>query len=150
MADIKNRISEDIKTAMRGRDKDRLGVLRMIAAALKQREVDERIELDDVQILAVLEKKIKQHRDSIEQFKAAGRDDLVKKETFELEIAQEYMPAQLGETEVNQLIADAIRESGASTIKDMGKVMSMLKPAVQGRTDMGKLSNLVKQQLSAS
>ncbi|OGT33855.1 MAG: glutamyl-tRNA amidotransferase [Gammaproteobacteria bacterium RBG_16_51_14] len=147
MADLKARITEDSKTAMRSRDKDRLSVLRMILAAIKQVEVDERITLDDARTLAVLEKKAKQHRDSIEQFQAAGRDDLVSKETFELGIVQEYMPAPLGEAEINQLIASAIRESGAATIKDMGKIMALLKPKVQGRTDMGKLSNLVKQQL---
>lgn len=147
MADLKARINEDVKAAMRSRDKDRLLVLRMIQAAIKQREVDERIELDDTQVLAVLDKKAKQHRDSIEQFQKAGREDLVSKETFELAIVLQYMPTQLSEAEINQLIEDAIKETGASSIKDMGKVMGLLKPKVQGRTDMGKLSGLVKQQL---
>ena len=147
MADLKARINEDVKAAMRSRDKDRLLVLRMIQAAIKQREVDERIELDDTQVLAVLDKKAKQHRDSIEQFQKAGREDLVSKETFELAIVLQYMPSQLSEAEINQLIEDAIKETGASSIKDMGKVMGLLKPKVQGRTDMGKLSGLVKQQL---
>ena len=147
MADLKARINEDVKAAMRSRDKDRLLVLRMIQAAIKQREVDERIELDDTQVLAVLDKKAKQHRDSIEQFQKAGREDLVSKETFELAIVLQYMPSQLSEAEINQLIEDAIKDTGASSIKDMGKVMGLLKPKVQGRTDMGKLSGLVKQQL---
>ncbi len=147
MADLKARINEDVKAAMRSKDKDRLLVLRMIQAAIKQREVDERIELDDTQVLAVLDKKAKQHRDSIEQFQKAGREDLVSKETFELAIVLQYMPTQLSEAEINQLIEDAIKETGASSIKDMGKVMGLLKPKVQGRTDMGKLSGLVKQQL---
>ncbi len=147
MADLKARISEDVKAAMRSKDKDRLLVLRMIQAAIKQREVDERIELDDTQVLAVLDKKAKQHRDSIEQFHKAGREDLVSKETFELAIVLQYMPTQLCEAEINQLVEDAIKEAGASSIKDMGKVMGLLKPKVQGRTDMGKLSGLVKQQL---
>jgi len=147
MADLKARINEDVKAAMRSKDKDRLLVLRMIQAAIKQREVDERIELDDTQVLAVLDKKAKQHRDSIEQFQKAGREDLVSKETFELDTVLQYMPTQLSETEINQLIEDALKEAGASSIKDMGKVMGLLKPKVQGRTDMGKLSGLVKQKL---
>jgi uncharacterized protein YqeY len=147
MADLKARINEDIKAAMRSKAKDRLLVLRMIQAAIKQKEVDERIELDDTQVLAVLDKKAKQHRDSIEQFQKAGREDLVSKETFELDIVLQYMPTQLSEAEINQLIENAIKEAGASSIKDMGRVMGLLKPKVQGRTDMGKLSGLVKQQL---
>lgn len=133
---------------MRNRDKERLAVLRMIRAAIKQREVDERIELDDTQTLVVLDKKAKQHRDSIEQFQNAGREDLVAKETFELEILLQYMPTPLSEAEIEHLIEAAINESGAKTIQDMGRVMGLLKPKVQGRTDMGKLSAQVKQQLS--
>jgi uncharacterized protein YqeY len=148
MADLKARINEDVKAAMRSKDKERLLVLRMIQAAIKQKEVDERIDLDDTQVLAVLDKKAKQHRDSIEQFQKAGRDDLVSRETFELDIVLQYMPAQLSEAEIIQLIEDAVKETGASSIKDMGKVMGLLKPKVQGRTDMGKLSGLVKQQIS--
>lgn len=148
MADIKSRITEDVKVAMRNRDKERLAVLRMIRAAIKQREVDERIELDDTQTLVVLDKKAKQHRDSIEQFQNAGREDLVAKETFELEILLQYMPTPLSEAEIEHLIEAAINESGAKTIQDMGRVMGLLKPKVQGRTDMGKLSARVKQQLS--
>ncbi|MEE8320260.1 MAG: GatB/YqeY domain-containing protein [Gammaproteobacteria bacterium] len=147
MADLKSRITEDVKVAMRNKDKERLVVLRMIQAAIKQREVDERIELDDIQTLVVLDKKAKQHRDSIEQFQKAGREDLVAKETFELEILLQYMPTPLSEAEIGQLIETAIKGSGAKTIQDMGTVMGLLKPKVQGRTDMGKLSALVKQQL---
>jgi uncharacterized protein YqeY len=147
MADLKSRITEDVKVAMRNKDKERLVVLRMIQAAIKQREVDERIELDDIQTLVVLDKKAKQHRDSIEQFQKAGREDLVAKETFELEILLQYMPTPLSEAEIGQLIETAIKGSGAKTIQDMGTVMGLLKPKVQGRTDMGKLSAQVKQQL---
>jgi len=133
---------------MRNKDKERLAVLRMIQAAIKQREVDERIELDDTETLVVLDKKAKQHRDSIKQFQKAGREDLVAKETFELEILLQYMPTPLNEAEIEQLIEAAIKESGAKTIQDMGRVMGLLKPKVQGRADMGKLSAQVKQQLS--
>lgn len=132
---------------MRSKDKDRLGVLRLIMAAFKQKEVDERIELDDAMVLAIMDKMTKQIRDSIQQFEQAGRDDLVKKEKFELEIIQEYLPTQLNEDEIKQLIAESITESGAESVKDMGKVMSILKPRLQGRADMGQVSALVKQQL---
>lgn len=137
-----------MKAAMRTRDKERLSALRMILAAVKQKEVDERVELDDPQILAVLDKMAKQHRDSISQYELAGRDDLVKKETTELEIVQSYLPEPLDEDEIKQLIRSAIEETGASTIKDMGKVMGILKPRLQGRADMGEVSALVKKQLS--
>ena len=132
---------------MRNKDKDRLGVLRLITAAFKQKEVDDRIELDDAMVLAIMDKMTKQIRDSIQQFEQAGRDDLVKKEKFELKIIQEYLPAQLTEDEIKQLIAESITESGAESVKDMGKVMGILKPRVQGRADMGQVSTLVKQQL---
>ncbi|MEE9552235.1 MAG: GatB/YqeY domain-containing protein [Gammaproteobacteria bacterium] len=148
MAQLKQRINDDVKSAMRGKDKARLVVLRMILAAVKQKEVDERIELDDEQILAVLDKMAKQHRDSIEQFQQGGRDDLVKKENFELEIVQTYLPNQLSDDEINQLIKDAMAETGASSMQDMGKVMGTLKPKLQGRADMGKVSGLIKQLLS--
>ena len=148
MAQLKQRINDDVKSAMRGKDKARLVVLRMILAAVKQKEVDERIELDDEQILAVLDKMAKQHRDSIEQFQQGGRDDLVKKENFELGIVQTYLPSQLSDDEINQLIKDAMAETGASCMQDMGKVMGTLKPKLQGRADMGKVSGLIKQLLS--
>ena len=132
---------------MRSKDKDRLGVLRLITAAFKQKEVDERIELDDAMVLAIMDKMVKQIRDSIQQFEQAGRDDLVEKEKFELEIIQEYLPAQLTDNEIKQLIAESITESGAESVKDMGMVMGVLKPRLQGRADMRQVSGLVKQQL---
>ena len=148
MSELQQRINDDVKTAMRSKDKQRLGVLRLITAAFKQKEVDERIELDDTMVLAILNKMTKQIRDSIDQFEQAGRDDLAAKEAFELKIIQEYLPAQLGEDEINQIIAECVAASGAESAKDMGKVMGLLKPRLQGRADMGKVSGLVKQQLS--
>ena len=148
MANLKQRINDDVKAAMRAKEKTRLLALRMIMAAFKQKEVDERIELNDDQALAIMDKMAKQLRDSINQFQKAGRTDLVEKENFELEIVQSYLPTALTDEEVNQLIKSALDETGASCMKDMGKVMGVLKPKVQGRTDMGKLSDLVKQQLS--
>ncbi len=133
---------------MRAKEKARLLALRMILAAFKQKEVDERIELNDDQALLILDKMAKQLRESINQYQAAGRTDLVEKESFELEIVQSYLPAALSDEEINELINSAIDETGASSMKDMGKVMGILKPQVQGRTDMGKLSGLVKQRLA--
>jgi len=148
VSELQKRVNEDVKTAMRSKDKDRLGVLRLITAAFKQKEVDERIELDDTMVLAIMDKMTKQIRDSIQQFEQAGRDDLVAKEAFELEIIQEYLPAQLTEDEISQIITECVAASGAESAKDMGKVMGLLKPRLQGRADMGKVSGLVKQQLS--
>ena len=148
MSELQQRINDDVKTAMRSRDKERLGVLRLITAAFKQKEVDERIELDDSMVLTIMDKMAKQIRDSIQQFEQAGRDDLAAKEAFELEIIQEYLPTQLTEGEISQIIAESIEASGAESAKDMGKVMGLLKPRLQGRADMGKVSGLVKQQLS--
>ena len=148
MADIKNKISDDVKTAMRSKDKERLGALRLIQAAFKQKEVDERIELNDEQTLAILDKMAKQHRDSISQFKDAKRDDLVKIEEFELNIIEDYLPTQLSEDEINSHIDTAISKTGAESIKDMGKVMGLLKGELQGRADMGKVSGLIKSRLS--
>ena len=148
MAELKQRINDDVKIAMREKDKDRLTTLRMIMAAIKQKEVDERIELDNTQILAVLDKMAKQHRDSINQFQQAGRNDLVEKENRELAIVQTYLPTQLSDAEIQQLLQEAIQESGASSMQDMGKVMAVLKPKLQGRADMGKISGLVKTRLS--
>jgi uncharacterized protein YqeY len=145
---IKQRINDDVKTAMRSKNKERLGVLRMITAAFKQKEVDERIELDDTQVLTILDKMAKQHRDSIQQFEEAKRNDLADKEKMELAIVQEFLPAQLTDDEISQMVSDAITQSGAESAKDMGKVMGVLKPQLQGRADMGKVSGLVKQQLS--
>jgi uncharacterized protein YqeY len=148
MATIKQRISDDVKAAMRARDKERLGALRLITAAIKQKEVDERIELDDARTLAVLDKLAKQHRDSIEQYDSAGRSDLVEKERFELAVVQEYLPQPLSEEELAELVKAAVAEAGAGSMQDMGKVMGLLKPKVQGRADMGRVSALVKQELS--
>lgn len=147
MAEIKQRLNDDVKTAMRNRDKERLGTLRMILAAIKQKEVDERIELDDTRILGVMDKMTKQHRESIAQFEQAGRRDLVEKENRELAIVQSYLPAQLSDEEIQALLKQAIQETGAASMQDMGKVMAVLKPKLQGRADIGKISGLVKIQL---
>lgn len=144
---LKQRIQEDMKAAMKGGDKRRLGVIRLIMAAIKQREVDERIELDDSQILAVLDKMVKQRRDSITQYEQAGRTELAEQEAFEIEVLQEYLPQPLSEDEINALIAEAIAGSEAESMRDMGKVMGILKPKMQGRADMGAVSALIKQQL---
>ena len=146
---LKERITEDMKASMRSGDKERLAGIRFILAAIKQREVDERIQLDDTQVLAVLEKMIKQRRESITQFEAGGRADLVAKESAELAVLQAYLPAQLAETEVEGLIRQAIASTGATSMKDMGKVMAAVKPQVQGRTDMGALSTRIKALLSS-
>ena len=148
MAEIKQRLNDDVKTAMRGKDKDRLSTLRLILAGIKQKEVDGGIELDDIQILAVLDKLAKQHRDSIDQFRQGGRNDLVEKETRELNIVLSYLPVPLTEAEIRQLLEAAIKETGAASMQDMGKVMGILKPKLQGRADMGKISGMVKQALS--
>ncbi len=146
---LKTRIQEDMKAAMRGGDKARLAAIRLIMAAIKQREVDERIELDDTQVTAVLDKMVKQRRESIEQYEKAGRTDLVDKEKAELEVIQTYLPEPLSEDEINTLIDEAIAETGASSIKDMGKVMGLLKPKLAGRADMGKGRGQVQARLSA-
>ena len=145
---LKERITEDMKASMRSGDKERLGGIRLVLAAIKQREVDERIQLDDTQVLAVLDKMIKQRRESIAQFEAGARADLVAKESAELAVLLAYLPAQLAESEVESLIRAAIASTGATTMKDMGKVMAAVKPQVQGRTDMGALSNRIKGLLS--
>ncbi|MBT3048686.1 MAG: GatB/YqeY domain-containing protein [Candidatus Thiodiazotropha sp.] len=146
---LKAQILDDVKQAMKAKQKERLGTLRLITAAIKQREVDERCELDDTQVLAILEKMIKQRRDSIKQYEDAGRQELADQEKSEIAIIEAYMPAGLGEDEIAALIEGAIAETGASGMKDMGKVMGLLKPQMQGRADMGKVSGLVKQKLSA-
>ena len=133
-----------MKTAMRAKDKERLGTIRLIMAAVKQQEVDTRISLDDTAILAVLDKMLKQRRDSISQYQAAGRDDLAQKEQFEVGVIQEYMPEALSDEELEQVIKDAIATSGAQSMKDMGKLMNELRPKVQGRADMGQVSQKVK------
>jgi uncharacterized protein YqeY len=145
---LKHRIQEDMKTAMRSGDKDRLGCIRLIMAAVKQREVDERITLDDAQLLGVLEKMGKQRRESIAQFQAGGRADLVAKENAELDIINAYLPAQLGAAELDTLISQAISETGAASIKDMGKVMALIKSKAQGRVDMSTVGARIKARLS--
>jgi hypothetical protein len=136
-----------MKTAMRGQDKPRLGVIRLMLAAIKQQEVDTRTELDDSTILAVLEKMLKQRRESLRQYTDAGRFDLANQEQFEIGIIQDYMPQALAADELDALIQQGIAETGATTMRDMGKVMNWLKPQVQGRTDMGQLSGLIKAKL---
>jgi uncharacterized protein len=145
---LKERITDDMKSAMRAGEKDRLAVVRLILAAIKQREVDERITLDDAQVLAVLEKMAKQRKESIAQFESGGRADLVAKENAELVIVQSYLPAQLSDAELDALIAEAIASSGATTVKDMGKVMGIVKTKAAGRADMGAVGARIKQKLS--
>ena len=145
---LKSRISDDTKAAMKAKDKPRLGVLRLISAAIKQREVDERIELDDNAVLAVLEKMVKQRRDSIEQYQKAERDDLIAQEQFELDLIQTYLPEQLTEAEIDALIDEAVQATDAASMKDMGKVMGALKPKLAGRADMGAVSAKLKSRLS--
>jgi uncharacterized protein len=136
-----------MKAAMRSGEKERLGVIRMITAAIKQREVDERIMLDDAQVLSVLEKMIKQRKESVEQFKAGNRQDLVDKEAAEITLLQSYMPSQLSGAEVDALIAEAVAATGAASIKDMGKVMAIIKAKAQGRADMGAVGAKIKAKL---
>ncbi len=145
---LKDRISEDMKAAMRSGERARLSAIRLILAAVKQREVDERVTLDDAQVIAVLEKMIKQRRESIAQFQTGGRGDLVAKETAELDVVRSYLPAQLTDAEVSSLIEEAIRSTGAGSIKDMGKVMGAVRQQAQGRTDMGALSSRIKERLA--
>ena len=146
---LKLKLTDDMKAAMKSGEKDRPLVIRLINAAIKQREVDERIQLDDTQVLAVLEKMLKQRKDSITQFEAAAREDLATIERYEVGIIQAYLPAQMSAEEVETLVLAAIHEAGATGAKDMGKVIALVKPRVAGRTDMGKLSELVKQKLAA-
>lgn len=147
---LKTRLQDDMKTALKSKDKDRLGTIRLILAAVKQREVDERIDLDDAAIITVLDRMAKQRRESISQFQNAGRTDLADKEEFELAVIQSYLPAALSDAELDQLIEAAMTESGASSIRDMGKVMALIKPKAQGRADMTALSARVKARLSAT
>lgn len=145
---LKQTIQEDMKAAMKAGDKAKLAVIRLILAALKQIEVDERIELDDQRVQAILTKMIKQRRDSIEQYQQAKRQELADQEAFEIDIIQQYLPEPLSDDDVAKLIAAAISETGATSMKDMGKVMSILKTKLQGRADMGKVSGQIKAQLS--
>ncbi|OGT06229.1 MAG: glutamyl-tRNA amidotransferase [Gammaproteobacteria bacterium GWF2_41_13] len=145
---IKRRLQDDMKEAMRARDQKRLDVIRFVLAAIKQKEIDERIVLDDNQTTAILEKFVKQRKDALEQFKAAGRDDLVAKENFELELVRAYLPEPLSMEQVSVLIEQAMKEVGAVSVRDMGKVMTILKPKLQGRADMGVVGAKIKERLS--
>jgi uncharacterized protein YqeY len=144
---LKQRLTEDMKTAMRGGDKPRLGVIRLVLAAIKQREVDERIELDDAQTIAVLEKMLKQRKDSVSQYAAAGREDLADVERAEMAVIETYLPAKLSEAEIDGLIDAAIAETGASSPRDMGKVVAAVKTKAAGRADMGQVSARIKTRL---
>lgn len=145
---LKERITEDMKSAMRAGEKERLATIRLILAAIKQKEVDERITLDDAQVLAAIEKMVKQRKESVVQFQAGGRDDLVAKENAEVAILTTYLPEQLSAAEVDALVARAIADTGAASIKDMGKVVAQVKAAAAGRADMAAVSALVKAKLS--
>ncbi|MBL4781199.1 MAG: GatB/YqeY domain-containing protein [Porticoccaceae bacterium] len=145
---LKVRITSEMKTAMRAKDKPRLGTIRLIQAEIKRIEVDERIELDDTRVLAILDKMSKQRRDSLSQFKDAGRDDLAEQEQIELDVIAEFLPAALSAEELQALIDQAVADSGAQAMSDMGKVMAILKPQVQGRADMGAVSKQIKARLS--
>ena len=147
---LKPRLQSDMKSSMKSGDKARLLVIRTMLAAIKQIEVDERIELDDNRITAVLDKMTKQRRESIEQFSRASRNDLIAIEEFELQIIKEYLPEALSEAEINKLVEQSIQNSGASSMKDMGKVMGLLKPQLQGRADMSEVSKLIKSRLSSA
>lgn len=144
---LRQQITEDMKTAMRAKEAQRLGAIRLLLAAMKQREVDERIELSDEQVVAVIEKMLKQRRDSITQYEAAGRQDLADNEKFEVSVLQGYMPQAFSDDEIGAIVTFAIAMSGADGVKDMGKVMAIVKPQMAGRADMGKVSALIKTKL---
>ena len=148
MSETRQRVLDDIKTAMKARDKPRLATLRLMSAAIKQKEVDERIELDEATTLAIFDKLLKQRRESISQYQTAGRDDLVAQEQAESEIIQTYMPAALGADEIAAIIEAAVTETGATSVKDMGKVMGLVKPQLQGRADMSSVSKTIRDQLN--
>ena len=147
---LKERITQEMKDAMRSGEKERLGYIRMLQAAIKQREVDERITLDDTQVLGVIEKMIKQRREAIAQFEAGGRADLAAKELAEVALLQTYMPEPLSQAEVEALVAAAIAETGAASVKDMGKVMALVKTRAAGRADMSAVSAIIKSKLGAA
>jgi len=150
MSELKKRIQDAAIQAMKSGEKDRLAIIRLITSAMKQIEVDERIELDDARTVAILDKMVKQRRESIAQFKTAGRDDLVKQESFEIDIIQEFLPQALTEAEIDSIVNQAIKQTGANSIKDMGKVMGLVKPQVIGRADVGEISGRIKSLLSTS
>ncbi len=146
---LKQRVTEDMKTAMRAKDAARLSAVRLLLAAMKQKEVDERVELTDADVLGIIEKMVKQRRESIAQYEKAARQDLADQEKFEIGVLSAYQPQQMSQAEVEHAVAAAVAESGASGVKDMGKVMALLKPKLAGRADMGKVSALVKAKLGA-
>jgi len=147
---LKEKIKDDIKQAMRDKNESRVTTLRMLSAAIQRREVDERIQLDDTQVMAVIEKLVKQGRESIEQYVKGGRPELAEKESGEIAIFQAYLPQQLSEAEIDKLVVEAIAATGASSVKDMGKVMGVLKPKLQGRADMGQVGGKIKAKLGAA
>ena len=144
MSELKQQLDDAVKQAMKAKQKERLATLRLATSALKQIEVDERIELDDARVLAVLDKMVKQRKDSVEQFLAGGREDLANQESAEIEVLKEFLPAALDEAEIENILKQAIAETGAAGMQDMGKVMAIVKPQVQGRADMGAVSKQVK------
>jgi len=150
MSDLKKQIQDAVISAMKAGEKKRLAIIRLMTSAMKQIEIDERIELDEQRIIVILDKMVKQRRESISQFKTAGRDDLVKQESFEIDIIQEFLPQALGEEEVDEIVSQAIKQTGASSIKDMGKVMGLVKPQIIGRADMGEVSGRIKSLLSTN
>ncbi len=150
MSELKKQIQDAVIHAMKSGEKKRLGIIRLMTSSMKQIEVDERIELDDARIIAILDKMIKQRRESISQFKTAGRDDLVKQENFEIDIIQEFLPQALSEEEVDNIVKQAIEQTSASSIKDMGKVMGLVKPQIIGRADMGEVSGRIKSLLTTN
>ena len=147
---LKTQLTDDMKSAMKAGEKERLGVIRLVNAAIKQREVDERIELDDAQVLAVLDKMVKQRRDSVAQYDAAGREDLASIERNEIALIEHYLPAKMSEAEIEDVVDGAIRDSGATGPADMGKLMGVLKPRLAGKADMGEVSAIVKRRLAGN
>jgi len=145
---LKSQIADDMKAAMRAKDAPRLGAIRLLLAAMKQKEIDERVELTDTDVISIIEKMLKQRRDSITQYEAGGRKDLADAEKFEITVLQAYMPQALSEAEIAAAIAEAVQASGAKAMSDMGKVMAVLKPKLAGRADMGRVSALVKSKLA--
>lgn len=145
---LKKQLSDGMKDAMRAKDKDRLQTIRLMIAAIKQQEIDQRVVLDDTAVLAILDKQLKQRRDSIAQFTDAGRDDLAQQESDEMVVIQEFLPSPLSDDEIDQLISTALEQSGAESMRDMGKVMAIIKPQAQGRADMGKISGMIKSRLN--
>ncbi len=150
MGELKKQIQDAVIHAMKSGEKKRLGIIRLMTSAMKQIEVDERIELDDTRIIAILDKMVKQRRESISQFKTAKRDDLVKQENFEIELIQEFLPQALSEEEVDTIVSQAIEQTSAGSIKDMGKVMGLVKPQIIGRADMGEVSGRIKSLLTSN